>query len=297
MVSCSCCGREGVNIRTCGTKGHKCPSGIHGRQDESPAARASAPSKGGAKAAQKATKATGHVTPALGMQPPGMPVVVRTAPVMQLSSPLTLACAIGGRTAAAASAAAPRPSPLGTGAAPEEERSLRMNVSGKKPDVWEHRHQQDLYTLQSSSVVERYDPEVDHVWEVQLLDVAWKRASMQLPPAHSTRQAAHTTIGHVVNSVANLNVTTAEVNGKKKGPFTRWKNDDRVQDGKTVPIDEVMRSNGPVTRGWERTWSNITRSVVLTHDEMARAVSDSTTRNVEPFMDELHTMMEQMDIG
>ena len=82
--------------------------------------------------------------------------------------------------------------------------------------TWRHRANTDLFSgLRRTEVVKLY-PENDHIWECQLLDQANFEASVGQGVAARTR-GVQKALKDVVNGTTNLNVTTRDINQKKKG--------------------------------------------------------------------------------
>ena len=180
--------------------------------------------------------------------------------------------------------------------------TLRTPVADKSEEVWRLRREIDIYSRKSRKEV--YEPEVDHVWECQLADMAWDKAvveSFHFGPAANTRQSRKTTMA-IVNDPLNLNVTTHTINQRKKGPFTRWKHSyeaDRPRD-----LDDCVSESQPGRQlrddGY---WANIERAVVVTYDEMVkRAALDQAQKSVgvearAAWLEELNVLMDKMSIS
>lgn len=100
--------------------------------------------------------------------------------------------------------------------------SLRRSVTKQQDDVWQLREDLDLYTLNPRALVQRYDPEVDHMLEVMLFERAFESAR-QSNGAMSKQGFAVAHAGELLrdrcNALTNLNVTTRRINQKKKGPI------------------------------------------------------------------------------
>ena len=132
----------------------------------------------------------------------------------------------------------------------EEKTTLLPSVPGQvdvmRAQTWRHREHQDLYTKQRRRVVETLTPVVDHVWECQIINFANSQVVADNPdiPAYRTR-AIQKILPIVMNGVENLNVTTHEVNQKKKGPYSRWIH--RHKDGNTQgkSLEEHARESCP----------------------------------------------------
>ena len=103
---------------------------------------------------------------------------------------------------------------------------IRDDVAIKKDWVWRHRGGVDLYTERKKRSVENDDPQVDHVWECQLLDHANERTWYEDTDCftRSRTKNAHDKLKALMNSHHNLNVTTLKVNRAKKDPIKAWLN-------------------------------------------------------------------------
>ena len=147
------------------------------------------------------------------------------------------------------------------------------------------------------------EPEVDHVWECQLADLAWDKAvveNVDFGPAANTRHSRKMTMA-IVNDPLNLNVTTHTINQRKKGPFTRWKHSyeaDRPRD-----LDDCVRDSQSGRQLLEDGhWNNIERAVVVTYDEMEkRAALDQGQKSIAvearaTWLEELKVFMDKMSI-
>lgn len=95
------------------------------------------------------------------------------------------------------------------------------NVHNLAEEVWRHRGGVDAYSGAGRAEVNRKAPNVDHVAEVQLLNVAWCSALKAAPVGARTRTGKDR-LQHIVNGVQNLNVTTSAINQAKKGPFIKF---------------------------------------------------------------------------
>ena len=143
-------------------------------------------------------------------------------------------------------------------------KSLRDNVKSMTEQTWRHRDFVDLYTKTRKTDVQKHSPEVDHVWECQIIDSVNARVVGDLP-AFRTR-GAQTALKSLFNGVENLNVTTHAVNQAKKGPFSRWLH--KYNEGsKGKSVEEHARESCPelVDSG---VWSNISQSAVKVWDEL-----------------------------
>eukprot|EP00041_Stephanoeca_diplocostata_P008873 m.132928 g.132928 ORF g.132928 m.132928 type:complete len:269 (-) comp17514_c0_seq2:442-1248(-) len=216
---------------------------------------------------------------------------------------------------------------LGSAAHPELDTSKSRNDSSslrdsnyavsKTDDVWLHRGGVDCYTNTKRRSLR--NPEVDHCWEVQLLDLAWTRGVVQnavYGPAHNTRHSRRSAMD-VVNDVGNLNVTSHLVNQKKKGPFMRFCNSERKIDSgmqclRHQKIRDCIRLSAAAdtSRHSEMqkmidngTWDNIEHAVARAYDDMrdqAQQVLGSRAgdraKAWESFEEELAVLLRRMGI-
>ena len=180
--------------------------------------------------------------------------------------------------------------------------SLRKEVGDLWNQVWRHHQNKDMYTNLSKNqlVLEetakyggKSKGQVDHVWEVQVLNTANAAVREGKGVAGYTR-GIETVIKSFVNSEYNLNVTTCDVNQKKKGPFTRWLKGDQ-----STTLEELPGGlpRGLVDAGY---WANIEKSVVLTYNEMEEKkgnLRDARSRDyTEELVDEMNKMMTRMGV-
>ena len=187
--------------------------------------------------------------------------------------------------------------------APDDIEGVRLNVSSMGEQVWRHRSNIDLYTLLSKSAVVAQRPQVDHVWECQLIEdanaAAIAAAVGEGGPASRTR-AVQSVVRGLFNGAENLNVTTCTVNQAKKGPITRWRNQ-RGSDGVTPKIDDLVR-NEPSGRALvdDGHWERITSSIVKVFDELeGRKEQIRAARpreHADAILTQMHMMMEGMGL-
>ena len=182
---------------------------------------------------------------------------------------------------------------------------LRANVSSKSSQAWKFRGERDVYT-NFRNYTDIVKPEVDHVWEIQLLDRAWEKATQHIPPSvlHAGREA----VAKFVNDVGNLNVTSHIVNQKKKGPFMRWKK--RLDESRLRqrPLIEAIELSARADESREMrkmidngTWSRICGTIVTTfdylHEECNSGKAPATAqRIVVEFGDQVHELLTAMKI-
>eukprot|EP00730_Choanoeca_flexa_P019866 TRINITY_DN9717_c0_g2_i1.p1 TRINITY_DN9717_c0_g2~~TRINITY_DN9717_c0_g2_i1.p1 ORF type:complete len:217 (+),score=21.71 TRINITY_DN9717_c0_g2_i1:68-718(+) len=211
--------------------------------------------------------------------------------------------------------------------------SLRAPVKHLESQVWEHRDQIDIYTTKGRFAIKKLSQvEVDHVVELQLLDLAWNLGvalNADVAPSGNTRGNRHrgsnglswmmallclqVFAGQFVNGVDNLNVTTRDINQLKKGPFTRFRNDYRKHQGSTRDmslasyVSSARLANGSNRALWatmmdEGTWHRIEGAVVRSYEDLSHlcysmpSVSDQANKALEAFSDELGEMIEKMKL-
>ena len=175
-------------------------------------------------------------------------------------------------------------------------RSVRGQVDVMSAQTWRHREDQDLYTKQLRRVVETLTPEVDHVWECQIINFVNSQV-VRDNPAYRTR-AMQNILRIVMNGVQNLNVTTHEVNQKRKGPYSRWIH--RHEDGNTQgkSLEEHARESCPglVDSG---VWANITGGVVKVWDKLNGVKEDIRDARqldlMSKILEEMTSLMAKME--
>jgi len=79
-------------------------------------------------------------------------------------------------------------------------------------------------------------PQVDHILEVQLAEIALVRALADTGAMTTSMATTQTTdvLRHAINGHTNLNITQARVNQAKRGPFTAAMNRIRSDRLRTV---------------------------------------------------------------
>lgn len=160
---------------------------------------------------------------------------------------------------------------------------LRESVTSSINHAFDFRGSVDLYTGLAEDVVRTMRPQVDHVVEIQLANVAWCTALKQVPVGARTR-GAKVKLEEIINSVVNLNVTPAAINQSKKGPFQAFVN--RLVDGGDRPawkddetcIGDLARKGSKGVRALveDGIWDNIERAVLTTQDQLIEEISTST---------------------
>ncbi len=193
----------------------------------------------------------------------------------------------------------------------KSEVDLRRNVTHKKGKVWNIRDNVDLYTHQSKDAVEETDPEVDHIWEIQVLKQIFGAAPVAVRTRLGHTQfrtvdctywcwliywSANCLSSQVVNDEKALNVTTKKVNSVKKGAVTTCLN--RIGDGRlrTKPLEECFsrnyRDNGIAER--------IGNAIVQTYDDyLASTIPEKVTNQAlaNALTDGLTDMVEKMGLN
>ena len=165
------------------------------------------------------------------------------------------------------------------------------NVGIKKDRVWRHRGGVDLYTERKKRSVENDDPQVDHVWECQLLDHAnertWYNDTERF--TRSRTKNAHDELKALMNSHHNLNVTTRKVNLTKKDPITAWLKDR----GEGKELDDYWRKY-PYLRDNDKYWANITRAIVNTYNDLSKEAYDTPWGGA--VLEEMNLMLDEMGV-
>ena len=175
--------------------------------------------------------------------------------------------------------------------------NLRMNVQPLKDQVFRFHGGLDKYTLLKKKEVEKLTPEVDHEWEIQVLNQAYAGAIAGL---RETR-GAQNTLKQIVNSERNLNVTTHVVNQAKKGPFMRVVNEYKFRGGyQGSPSLEDLRC---IPRHLQESghWARIEVAMVVSYEALDRHADDlrddAARRLVKRVTSQMQGMIEQMGIG
>ena len=196
--------------------------------------------------------------------------------------------------------AAARP-PVDDAAADVNFPELRSDVNSFKAQTWRHRDDCCLYTLLKQRELKKQGivEEVDHVLECQLLNYANEKLGESMGSAYRTR-GSQDHLRALFNNVSNLNVTTHEVNQKKKGPFTIWVHEKKALGGSARQLEDILSDSKARSLRDDGTWARITSSMVLAHGELevdvgnirAKAQQDQASNILE----ELKDMMSQMGI-
>lgn len=176
--------------------------------------------------------------------------------------------------------------------------SLRESVTAKADAVWRHRGERDLYTGSERATTLR--PQVDHVLEVQLGEMALVRAFTAERGAMASMATAHATelLRGAINDVRNLNVTSAKINQAKRGPFTAALNRLRSDTLRSVSIEQLVRQGRGVWMLHDGTWARVGSAVVASYDAMDDSLRGGgvdapreAAALVESSLDELRSML------
>ena len=146
---------------------------------------------------------------------------------------------------------------------------LREPVTTKTAAVWTHRQDTDVYSGARKQATEK--PQVDHILECQLTELALARTfqcgRQTRLKSMATAQATEW-LRNAVNGLDNLNVTSTKINQAKKGPITAALN--RIQGGqlRNVSIQQMARQGRGRWMLEDGTWSRIEAAVVASFDEL-----------------------------
>lgn len=182
------------------------------------------------------------------------------------------------------------------------------NVTGLAEEVWNYRGGVDAYSGGTRREVNNKAPEVDHVTEVQILNIAWCSALKKAPVAARTR-AAKGRLQHIVNDVQNLNVTTHAINQAKKGPFMKFVKL-AVTDGDhpfssagdaecLADLARQSRTRSVAKLFEDGIWEKIELSLQDAADKTYDIVGESAELGAigDIFADSLATLIEKMNLG
>lgn len=173
---------------------------------------------------------------------------------------------------------------------------LRLAVHKKetRESVWRHRRNKDIYTELTKRQVEKGESEVDHVWEIQVLNHARENVWQTLGPAGRTRYAEKR-LATLVNNDLNLNVTTKAVNRAKCWPFKNWLDLDT-----RVDLDDCLgqgRQNYSIYfRNHDDEWANIKKAVVRTYDDLEDEVNYIADRERSGVVQTMQAVIGEMNI-
>ena len=185
-----------------------------------------------------------------------------------------------------------------------EEGLRENNVSARADDVWSFRGGRDLYGGGSRGAVSSQEPQVDHILEIQVVNLAWCSA---LADGVRTRGAKES-IQLFVNDLPNLNVTSKVINQAKKGPFIRFLKK-MVQDGDhpwasgtESTLEELARKGAPSVRRLvdSGSWAKIEQAVQNTKDSIVATVDshrDSVGVQGQRFAEHLEDLVAKMNLG
>ena len=162
----------------------------------------------------------------------------------------------------------------------DKKATLRRNISSRANDVWDYRDNTDAYTLQSRDVVRKLNPQVDHILEISVIEHAFERvcvsqgarnAWLKWQDVKSTKDNnAHPSfslmqcvegVTDILNCNCNLNVTSARVNQKKKGPFISANNRLRLDTLRSVTLEDLARRGKAKELIDDGTWARIEKCV------------------------------------
>jgi len=171
---------------------------------------------------------------------------------------------------------------------------LRQPVDKMAEATWRRRGNTDQFSgLRRTEVVKLY-PENDHIWECQLLDQANFEASVGQGVAARTR-GVQSALRSVVNGTTNLNVTTRDINQKKKAPITSWL---RQQEQSLEDAAHDSKAGRALIDAGH--WTRIETAIVRTYDDMAKEqdlLRDAASkRHVGRVLDSMNGMMTRMNI-
>ena len=186
--------------------------------------------------------------------------------------------------------------------------SLRESVSTKREAVWEYREGRDIYTQNSRKDTMR--PQVDHVVEVQLAEVAMAR-HLSRDAIHNKTEANNITVHQQkaiqyikdnLNDIHNLNVTTARINQAKRGPITaalRRLESDRLR---TVTVEQMARQGRAKDLVDNGVWAKIEGAIVKAYDEVSTHASGEMAgppgahNTVEAVVEELGAVLSAIGV-
>ena len=161
-------------------------------------------------------------------------------------------------------------------AADDRALALREPVTSKADVVWEHRAGVDLYTGTGKAATEA--PQVDHILEVQLGELALVRAfgddRRAATQSMATAQATEL-LRDTLNGLDNLNVTSKRVNQAKRGPITAAINRLQNERLRSVPIRQLVKQGrGAWMLEDGGPWPLIEGAIVASYDAADAALVD-----------------------
>ena len=181
---------------------------------------------------------------------------------------------------------------------------LRQPVTGLAATVWTFRNDVDIYTHSKRN--ETIKPEVDHLIEVQLTELALVRAFNR--DQHSRTGSMATTQAREIlaskfNGLPNLNVTSKRVNQAKRGPFTAGVNRLQSDRLRRVSIEQLARQGSNKWMVDDGTWARIERAIAVSYDHTYTELIDggvdampAAATLVEDAVDELHSLLLSLSI-
>ena len=179
---------------------------------------------------------------------------------------------------------------------------LREQVGCKQIAVWEKRGGVDAYTSTPRSKTER--PQVDHVLEIQIAEIAFAHAFSECRGASARSidtAIANSVLKDVFNDISNLNVTSARVNQSKKGPFTAAINRLKNPTLRKVSLEQLARSGNARWLVENGDWGRIEKEIVVSWDAACeqlneRRPSAAAGRLVDSQVDELSSVLDGLGL-
>jgi len=170
---------------------------------------------------------------------------------------------------------------------------LRETVTHQADAVWSARGGFDVYTSQPRHIVEEGAIEVDHVLELQLAEHIFSCAahahapnvpigagrsgavtrsiSSTASPSFAIRQSEEQ-FRDALNSLPNLNCTSARVNAAKRGPWTAAVNRVRSDRLRDVTLEQLARQGRARWLVDDGTWHKIEREARHAYETLADSV-------------------------
>lgn len=184
-----------------------------------------------------------------------------------------------------------------------------ISLRGKLPPlrtIWTYRNNNDAYSSYTNETIVQLSPEIDHVFEIQLLNTAFNMFQNDIEIRNVTRYEKSVALA-LANCVNNTNITTQSINASKKGPFTRAKNDliKRDYEFESCPgVDSYIYTTGGRRRTALYTgiscqnWKNIKNEVIHSYDHIAESVQNefSSESRAALFADHLHTVFMSLKL-
>ena len=189
------------------------------------------------------------------------------------------------------------------------------DVSKKKEAVWEQRQHKDIYTLEGRSA---YDDnpnvvvQVDHVWEIQLLNRVATVVDAKLPFQRVTRAQAALAqpkvdlerirlkeVRKIVNEKVNLNNTSSTINQAKKGPFTKFVHRLQSEASRGTVKSVFGLGESRPTNLTRLEWENIEKALIECQsgiDDEIEALGPENSKCLTIFQEELNNLSNQLGI-